>query len=412
MNYDSLYYDVLMPVTLMLRPFAAAIMGMALCWQWFRATWSGLAGKAVGWPDALFCLLVYAFLYVPVPDPGKVVGLGLDFSAQNNDYDRTTVAIFLTERISFGVDSLITDILSFDTTISAQPPDLVSEHLGDANPPSALLNFLVLRAQFVVRFAGMSLGSVMGNANAREGAGGGILEAVLSGDPTAFLIQQMSLLLYQAGSFLALLLAYLVLGIVSVFLFLLAGLTRFGALLIFAVALFGIPIGYFRQGLKALWTAAGMVFVYIFLKGGIIIVIWCGFFILEGVVLQHYRELAYGDASLTNALTQLAPGAVFTPSGGDLLTLINQHQSIVDAEASIGMTLITFIIVLIAVVFISFKIPALISALFGIQGHADDAITSGVFIGASVATLGGSLVTKVGDAISSGRKKENRMEGD
>jgi hypothetical protein len=199
-------------------------------------------------------------------------------------------------------------------------------------------------------------------------------------------------------------------AIISIFLVLLAGVARFAAMFVFIVVLFALPIAYAFRGLKALWTALGMILVYIFIKVVIVLIIWAGFMVLEGVALEQLLSYNDIDQEIQTLLTEADPGFIYTPAGVDIVMKAQQSSKAGVALGSLTMSLVVFMVVMVAMIFIAFKIPAMLSAIFGIQSLAEDSITGSLFIGASAVTFGTAAIAKVGDLFKGGSEENNRID--
>ncbi len=314
-------------------------------------------------------------------------------------------------RWAFDRDASIKAIADQDETL------LHGSHaaIRTSRPPNnaeVMYSFIILRAQFIQKYYRnvwnhteiKAEGKIQGEENK---FGFWDLFKGLSGKQRIdYLTHQLVIMIYSLGATLALLSSFLVLMLISLILMAIAGLAKFAAVFVMGVFLLVLPIAYFIKGLKALVAGLNLLLSYLFLKGAVILVIWLGFFLLEGVVLQSYLELAANYPNLQEILNQYKPGFLYT-AGQDILFINEQSAQMNLGYAAMAKTLLSMIVILLATIYITFKLPSILAAMFGVQSLGDDLFSSVFFIGGAAVSAGAALAGK----FAGGAKSANKLKG-
>lgn len=444
MNYDATFYYALTPLAIALRWYAGSVLVAGFVWHMMRGSWRGVEAQSLRaakspFKDALLVFILYLFLYVPVPNPCQLVGWfeeDTDAAVQDTQWGVTTVGIMLFERLSYGVDSLVVGVLSWDGTVravQAQAPETVDgpggsvQTVREASNVDILFNFITLRAQFVKKMAlsfwynrespSPEQQKVMGDGDEAVGSWS-ILTMLSAEDRTEFLTKQITAFVLGLAGVLALLVATLVMIVVAYILFLVAGLFKFAAIFILGVFLLIFPFAFFFRGRKAFITAVNVCAMYVFLKGAVILTIWIGFFVLEGVVLESFSEVNVVDDVVSDFVENMGPGDLYTPAGQDTLMVREEQKSVTHELVNMAghgakavnvfsKMIVSLIIVLLTTVYIVLKLPAIVSAILGVNSLSDDLVMSSLFIG-GMAASGGKLFR----GRSGGEVGNNTISGD
>jgi hypothetical protein len=417
MNYDPIFYHTLTPLVLSYKLHAGTIFAAAFIFHWVRGSWYGSNGdfKAGSefWKSSILSLLVYTICFVPVPNPGELIGFqDSDVDISQTQFQQTTVAIFLIERLSYGTDSLAKSIISWDISIKAQEhlseeyvsgPSAVVQTSRTPNDSEIIYNFIILRAQFLNKIMknmwnneDLKSKGVTQEGDEDETLGTWeLMKSLSSGQIVEYLSKQISAFLYNLSSALGMLAAFLILLIISFVLYLLAGLVKFAAVFVTGIVLFILPFAWFINGRKTLSVAFNLVVVYIPLKAVIVITVWLTFFMIEAIQLQGYREVATDYPIFTETLDQFEPGFMYTEAGSDILFVSETVMQLQRSAIVASKTLLSIIICLLCMVYIIIKAPSLISAMLGIQSMTDDLFTSIVFVAGAAASGGAALKAKL-----------------
>jgi len=410
MNYDATFYYTLTPLVLGLAWYAGAVLSASVLFHWIRGAWSGVQGHQErafsAWKSAGLALLLFILFYAPIPNLGEIIGFrDDDVQIEKTDYGRATIAVFLLERVSYGVDDLLRRVLSWDVTVAALEGQRETSVSGEAatvrtaRPPNSsdiVYAFVVLRAQFITRYYRQ-----LWRRPSAEPAEGeqeenrmGIFSLIknLSGPQrTEFLTKQLTEWLYSLSASLGLIFFILVFMIISLILFVIAGLVKYAAMFLMATFLFVFPIAYFFRGTKVLRPALSQILTFLLLKGAALLVIWIGFFMIEGVMLQGLRELAVDDHLVSDFVEKAEPGFIYTDAGSSLLFAAEQGERQARGATASLKTMLSFLIILLAMIYIIIKLPGFISSLFGSSG-GEDILSTPVIIAGAVASAGSSLV--------------------
>jgi len=413
MNYDATFYYTLTPLVIGLGWYAGAVLAASVVFHWIRGAWRGAAGnEAAALPhlkNAGLALLLFILFYVPVPNPGEVIGFrDDDVQIEKTEYGRTTVAIFLMERLSYGVDDLLRSVLAWDTTIKALESQSETSVSGAAatvrtsraaNSSDVIYSFIVLRAQFVTRYYRQLWRQPDAEEPPAEGGDDNkmgvfsLLKNLSGPQRMEFLTKQMTQWFFSLAASLGLLFFILVFMLVALILFGIAGLVKYAAILLMACFLFCFPLAYFFRGTAVLKPALGQVGVFILLKGAVILIIWVGFFLIEAVMLQGLRELAVDDYLVSNFADRAEPGFIYTDAGSSLLFAAEQGEQLARAQTASTKTMLSFLVILLAMLYIIIKLPAYINSMFGVSG-GEDVVMTPAFVAAMAASAGSSLAAK------------------
>ncbi|CAM2009608.1 hypothetical protein [Acanthopleuribacter pedis] len=417
MNYDPIYYHMLTPLILSYKGIAGSVYAASFIFHWLRGAWHGANNDAKGgfhyWKSAGLSLLVYTLCFVPLPNPGELIGFqDAEVVISETQFGQTTVAIFLIERLSYGADTIATGILSWDVSIKAQ------ENLGDEfvsgkaavvkrsrapNDAEIIYNFIIFRAQY--------LQTLMKNLWSNEDleAKGIPTEPTEDGEPMGtwdllksfsaeqmgdYLVKQISLLFYNLVSSLGMIAAFIILLGVSLVMYLLAGLVKYAAIYVAGIFFLLLPWAWFINGKKCLSVGFNMIVVYLPLKTVIVIVIWMTFFMIEAIQLQAYREVAADYPILTEIIQQYRPGFLYTEAGRDILYAAEKPLELFYAGGATAKTLLSMIVCLLCMIYIVIKTPSLIGAMLGLQSIGDDLFTSFFFIAGAASSAGATLKAK------------------
>jgi hypothetical protein len=413
MNFDVVFYHTLTPLVLAYKPFAATLFAAAFIFHWVRGAWAGSMQDSKSgwsfWKNAILTLLVYTLFYVPVPNPGLMLGFDDgDVDLAETHYTRTTAFIFVLERLCYGADTLGATILAWDVTIQAQD-ELEDGYASGAggvvqterrpNKSEITYNFLMLRAQYLQRY----LKSVWNlddlkpqtlNDEAEEDTNFGVWDLARALDPSAihdFLSKQVAILLYNLASSFSLGVVFLVLLAVSMVLYLVAGLLKFAPIFIAALFLFLMPFGWFFNGRKVLNVCFNLMVIYIPMKTAIMLVVWVAFFMIEGIQLQGFREVAADVPVLLDLVERYQPGFLYTRAGSEILMQAEQGIRISQGVTVGAESLVSMLVVLLAMIYIIIKTPSIIAASLGIQSLSDDIVSSAFFLTTTVIASASAL---------------------
>jgi len=341
---------------------------------------------------------VYTLFFVPVPNPGQLIGFrdeGVDLS--QTAFQETTVAIFLLERVSYGFDSLGIDLLSWDVTASGQ--ELLMTN-GPPNNTERVFNFIALRGQFLKRYGEnlwnntdlVQKGIISEDQESSALGTWDLLDTLTTGQWDDYFTKQMSTLLYNLLSYIGVIISYILLMILALLVFMVAGVTKYVPIFMCAIFFFLLPFGWMMNGRKALGVLVQGVIVYLPLKTVLLVVIWISFFVIESTQIQGYQELAKSDAVITGQLKNLEPGWLYTVAGGDFL---KSNEALGQSLAQIGITLISMLVALLAMVYVVFKTPSFTSAMLSKHGMADDMFSQVTMLATAFMTGGASLLDKL-----------------
>lgn len=418
MNYDPVYYHTLTPLILSYKTMAGSVFAASFIWHWVRGAWHGANNDGKGgfhyWKSAGLSLLIYTLFFVPLPNPGALIGFqDADVDIRETQYGQTTVAIFLIERLSYGADAIARSILSWDVSISAQE-QLDDEFASGSgamvqtsrapNDSEIIYNFLILRAQYLQAVMKQmwsnedleAKGIAVDDSAEDAPMGTWDILASLNGEQmTNYLVKQISVLFFSLVSSLGMIAAFLLLLLVSFVLYLLAGLVKYAAIYVAAIFFFLLPWAWFINGKKVLSVGFNMIVVYVPLKTVIVIVVWLTFFLIEAIQLQAYREVAVDYPILAEIIARYQPGFMYTDAGREILFLAEQPIKLVGAGVATAKSLLSMIVCLLCMVYIIIKTPSLIGAMLGIQSLGDDLFTSFFFIAGAASSAGGVVKAKL-----------------
>jgi len=414
MNFEAVFYYALTPLACGFAPFAGSLAAAAVLWRWFRGSWAGVAQQPKSaWPffkDAGLALFFFTLFYIPVPNPGRLIGFeDHDVDLQVTQTDETTVAIFMLERLSYGLDALMVQSLSWEASMAAilaQEEAYIEDDqpLRIARPPNsadAIYSFIVARAQFVKKYADLWWAQARlaepeaDNPDEPKKSFWGFVKALSPDQQIRFLVRQITAIFYSVAAFFGLAVFYLVFLAFSVVLLGLAGVGKYGAIFLFGIALFVYPFAYLLHGRKALLSILNALGGFLFLKAGAVLLCWLSFFIIEGVVLQGLMETMREQAHVQDMIAQAAPGYLYTQAGSELLTTAENLGGLHAGTMGVSRTLLAMLVVLLAMAYIALKLPALLSNLLGAQSMADDLNSSLIFIGGALVSMGAALKAKL-----------------
>ncbi len=415
MNFEAVFYHALTPLACAFAPFAGSLAAAAVLWRWFRGSWAGVAQEPKAalpfWKDAAVSLLFFTLFYVPVPNPGALIGFeDRDVDLGLTPAGETTVAIFMLERVSYGLDSLIVSALGWDVSMQAilaqeeayieddQRPIRVARRPNQAD---AVYAFIALRAQFLKKYADLwwERSRLPEQAEAQKqdpGLGFWDLLGALSPDQQwRFVVRQVTAFLYSIGAFLGLAFFYLVFLLFSLILLGLAGVGKYGAVFMFGIVLFLWPFAFFFHGRKALLSVANLLAAFLFLKAAAVVLCWLSFFIIEGVVLQGLIEAMAGDDPVAEAIQRFGPGYLYTEAGSEIVAAAEAAGRAQAGKTAVSQTLMSMLVVLLAMAYAALKLPSVLASLLGVQSLADDLTSSLLFIGGALASMGAALKAKL-----------------
>ena len=119
--------------------------------------------------------------------------------------------------------------------------------------------------------------------------------------------------------------------------------------------------------------------------------IWVGFFMIEGVMLQGLRELAVDDHLVSNFVEKAKPGFIYTDAGSSLMFVAEQGERHARGATANVKTMLSFLIILLAMIYIIIKMPGFIGSLFGSSG-GEDVLSTPAIIAGAVASGGSTLI--------------------
>ncbi len=415
MNFEAAFYHTLTPLACAFAPFAGSLAAAAVLWHWFRGSWAGVAGEPKTalpfWKDALLSLFFFTLFYVPVPNPGRLIGFeDRDVDLGLTPAGETTVAIFLLERISYGLDSLIVSALSWDVSVQAIRNQDERYIEDDARPirvarapnsADVVYSFIVLRAQFLRKYADLWWARTRfpdqpeGVADDSKHGVWDLFQALSFRQQVDFLVKQATAFLYSTAALLGLLFFYLVFLLFTLLLLGLAGVGKYGAIFLFAIVLFLWPFAYLAKGRKTLLAVANLLAAFLFFKAAAAILCWAGFFLIESVVLQGLLETTAEDALFQDVLRRFGPGFLYTEAGSEILIFAEQDARLRTGQMAMSRTLLSMVVVLAAMAYMTLKLPSALNALLGSQSITDDLTSSLLFIGGALASMGAALKAKL-----------------
>jgi len=306
------------------------------------------------------------------------------------------------------VAGLMLSAMAWDTTIKALESQSETSVSGAAatvrtsraaNSSDVIYSFIVLRAQFVTRYYRQLWRQPDAEEPPAEGGDDNkmgvfsLLKNLSGPQRMEFLTKQMTQWFFSLAASLGLLFFILVFMLVALILFGIAGLVKYAAILLMACFLFCFPLAYFFRGTAVLKPALGQVGVFILLKGAVILIIWVGFFLIEAVMLQGLRELAVDDYLVSNFADRAEPGFIYTDAGSSLLFAAEQGEQLARAQTASTKTMLSFLVILLAMLYIIIKLPAYINSMFGVSG-GEDVVMTPAFVAAMAASAGSSLAAK------------------
>ena len=388
---DVTYYLVLNYLIDRFYPIAGTLFAAAVFFHFMRWCWGLFQHRPNrAWLDAVLALALFILFYIRIPDPGAYLGM-----PSTRNFPESSPAIWLLERFSVGMDELIIPLLAEDATVQASrltDPIHVTGEAGTQTvvPPPAPIdlihNFIIARAQFIWKFAEGSLriepptppeGS---DPDSPMGAWD-FIKAMSSGEYTDYLVTQLATWIYALGALLGMLMAWGVLIVMALVLYLVAGLVRFVPIFLMAAFLLIFPFSYLFQGLRALKALASALALFLILKLVVVAEILVAFLILEALVIKGFLAVNIINPAASTWLTELPPGYLYTDAGAEALFL-NAH-----AAQATDLSFLSLLVVLLALVYILIKTPALIMSLLGLQSVFDDFTLTNTFIAGTVVSL-------------------------
>lgn len=412
---DVVYYQTLTPLVLGYAPYAGALFTAAFVVHWVRGAYAGgVQGRFQDgfnwWKTAILSLLVFTVFYVPVPHPGRLIGLGNEVDLADTAFPQTTTAIFVMERLSYGFDQLSVDLIGWDVSLKGQD-DLKLETAVSgtgklptevAHAPEAVHNFIRVRGAFLQTLLKQAwqtddLAQKGAVADRETGALGAfdLMELFSEGQLDAYLKRQFSAMVYNLGSLVMILVVWGLMVVLVLAMYLLAGLVKYVPVLLAGMFLFLFPMGWMIHGRKALGHIFGLVLVYLPLKTAIVLVVWLTFFVVEGVVIQGYLDMAYGNSILVAQIDQLDTGFLYTPAGLEWIQAREAQAGLRNGIGQLGVTLVSVLVALLAMIYVVFKAPSVVSVMLGRPGAADDMVSSMSMLATAIYTGGVSLMTRM-----------------
>lgn len=425
MNFDLVFYNTLTPLVLAYKGYAASIIAAGFIINWVRGTWLGIKDpekQKRWWRSSILSILVYVIFYVPVPNPGQMIGFQDDgFDVEQTAYKQTTAGIFIIERLSYGFDALTVSLLSWDVTISSQEnlqtkyKHRNGKYVASERKPNkseVLKNFFILRGQFLMQFGKNYMNTddldkkgIISSQEQDSFSEWGVLDQFSPTQWLDYITKQIYALIYQLFAGLVWALAMILLIVCGLVLFLIAGISKYALIYIFALVIFLMPFGLLLNGTKAVQMAVNALLVYLPMKCALAIVIWITFFMIESIVLQGYYDMQSASA-VNETMEQLEPGFLFTPSGSTTAGLSENLGMAFGAAESISTTLASVIVCLLCMLYIVFKTPGLISSVLGLQSFTNDLFTSFTMLGTTPYVAGMALYKKMANHANSKNKVE------
>lgn len=405
MVYDATFYQVLAPIALSLRLFTFGMLPIAFFSLKAQASVAGMAGQAEKARKlaiaAYVSPLIFIVFFWPTATPGLVFPMPTEDITAQTQYGKATPATFVLERLSYALDSTLVEVLAFDITISGQ--EAIREEKGMSNADISF-NFLKLRGQFICKYV-KTLWETGEEGRDEDTSFWGFLSSLGNLELMEFISKKIAALIYGLGSTLLLAIAYILVLLLGMVLIGLAFAARLALPMIMLLFMAVLPISYTLHGFKALIAGLKVMVSFLFMKFAVVLVIWGSFFLLEGIILNGYQMTLAPDSPLNAMVEQFEPGFLYTEAGSDMIFGLEQAHRLGKSSQSLSFTLISIIGMLFMLVWLVFKIPALISTFFGTTNPLDDALGSITILAAGSA----QIFKNVGAAVKGGGK--NSVKG-
>ena len=373
---NLLYYQTLFWIPKLL-PLNAALLMFAWIVNALRAHWhySVMGGNKSPLSVHLKFFFLMAFLlilYVPVSHPARFVGL------PHLDQDipvETTTGVFLLERASSLMDGILVDLFVFDVGTRAlenQPEQVEEGSHGSTTIPAPsdsdiLFSLIWQRGQF------------LGKAEylLKEKKDESVWFNPLGGLDANYLL----LVLGSAGMWL---LSFLLYG--------LAVIVKVGPLFVYAIGCFMFGFSTVTNVTRGLAILIHSVMTMLLVKQVLFIVLYLGFFLIEGATFQGWVAAAKDtDIVLVDVPETFEPGFLYTPAGMQIMEAVDEQlekPSLLDTMAIILGTLL-------AVFYFAIKSPSLIARYLGDVNQMEDILLNTFITTSALVYRAGAFLPKM-----------------